>query len=129
MIRTLRLALVLGALSLQLSACSHAAQAGGSASSNIISRDELTASDAITVYDAVIKLRGNFLTARGRTAGREDFSKPSVFLDGVRYGDLDALRNIPVGIVESVRLYRAWEAQQRFGNGTMGGAIEVTSRK
>jgi hypothetical protein len=129
MIRTLRLAFVLVALTLQLSACSHAAQGGGNASSNVISREELKASDAMTVYDAVIRLRGNFLTARGKTAGREDWSKPAVFVDGVRYGDIETLRNIPVTTVESVRLYRAWEAQQKFGNGTMGGAIDVTTRK
>jgi hypothetical protein len=51
-----------------------------------------------------------------------------VFVDGVPYGELAALRNISARQVGQIRLYRAWEAQQKFGSGNAGGVIEVTTR-
>jgi outer membrane cobalamin receptor len=114
---------------LAVAACTHAAQIGG-ADSNLITRREIESSGSVTAYDAVQKLRGTFLSDRGKTTilGASS-STPVVFLDGIRYGELQSLRNIAASHVATIRLYRAWEAQQKFGTGQMGGVIEVTTRK
>ncbi|MBA3670880.1 MAG: TonB-dependent receptor plug domain-containing protein [Gemmatimonadaceae bacterium] len=118
-------------LILALTACTHSstpAPAGGT-SENIITQEELDASSAANAYEAIQKLRGNFLSDRGKTTLMGASSnKPTVYLDGVLYGEIQSLRNIPVRTVATIRLYRAWEAQQKYGTGKMGGVIEVTTR-
>ncbi|HEV7991349.1 MAG TPA: hypothetical protein VGP25_05955 [Gemmatimonadaceae bacterium] len=127
MIRTVRIAV----LALCLGACAHASKSpNGGGAENEITEQEIDASGAITAYDVVQKVRRNFLTDRGKTTilGSSP-SKPTVFLDGVAYGEILSLRNISARQVSNIKLYRAWEAQQRYGNGYVGGVIEVTTRK
>ncbi|HEU4723575.1 MAG TPA: TonB-dependent receptor plug domain-containing protein [Gemmatimonadaceae bacterium] len=97
---------------------------------DVITEEEIATTSAITAYEVVQKLRGNFLSNRGKTTilGRSS-PLPMVYLDGVRYGELASLRNISATIVQSIRLYRAWDAQQRYGNDVTGGVIEVTTKK
>ena len=125
MVRPLRIAL----LALALAACTHASQKGAGTDANLITQREIEESRSVTAYDAVQKLRGTFLSDRGRTTilGTAS-SRPVVFLDGISYGEIQSLRNISASQVATIRLYRAWEAQQKFGNGHTGGVIEVTTR-
>ena len=126
MIRSLRVAL----LALSVAACTHASNQPSGGKENEITEDEIEASGAMTAYEAVQKVRRNFLTDRGKTTiiGQSP-SKPTVFLDGVPYGEILSLRNISARQVAVIKLYRAWEAQQKFGNGYVGGVIEVTTKK
>jgi len=125
MVRTLRLLL----LSLVLGACTHAGQKGGH-DSNVISEAEIDASGGTTAYDVILKVRSNFLSDRGKTTimGAAP-NKPSVFVDGVHFGEISALRSISARQLTSIRLYRAWEAQQKYGSGFVGGVIELSTRK
>ena len=97
---------------------------------DVITEEEIAATSAINAYEVVQKLRGNFLSNRGKTTilGKSS-STPIVFVDGVRYGEIPSLRNISSTTVQSIRLYRAWEAQQKYGNDVMGGVIEVTTKR
>jgi outer membrane cobalamin receptor len=123
--RTLRILL----LSLVLGACAQAGQTGGR-DTNVISEAEIDASGGTTAYDVIQKVRSNFLSDRGKTtlAGAAP-NKPSVFVDGVHFGEISALRNVSARQLASIRLYRAWEAQQKYGSGFVGGVIELTTRK
>jgi hypothetical protein len=120
------LALLAGA-----AACTHAAPSGGSASSQIIFADEIERSRAVTAYDAVSKLRHNFLSDRGRTSLLDASAPrvPNVYVDGIPYGPLSSLNNIPAQQVLSIRLYRAWEAQYKYGSDNPAGVIEVTTKR
>jgi hypothetical protein len=124
-IRILRVA----ALTLVLASCTHPSRSGGGRE-NVITEEEIVGSSATTAYDVILRLRGNFFSDRGKTTilGTSS-SKPNVYLDGVQYGELQSLRNIPAGQVATIRLYRAWEAQQKFGTGNSGGVIEVSTRR
>ena len=126
MIRTIRWLFVV----LVLVACTRQTARPGSADRDVITEEEIAGTSAINAYEIVQKLRGNFLSNRGKTTilGRSS-STPMVFLDGVRYGEIASLRNISAMTVQSIRLYRAWDAQQRYGNDVMGGVIEVTTKK
>jgi outer membrane cobalamin receptor len=97
---------------------------------DVITEEEIAATSAINAYEVVQKLRGNFLSNRGKTTilGKSS-STPVVYVDGVRYGEILSLRNITATTVQSIRLYRAWEAQQKYGNDVMGGVIEVTTKR
>ncbi|MEA2760787.1 MAG: hypothetical protein QOD47_71 [Gemmatimonadaceae bacterium] len=99
--------------------------------SQLITQEEIEASRAPTAYDAVQKLRANFLTYRGETSFDKTKSQPypTVYVDGQEYGTVTMLRNIPASQVSTIRLYRAWEATTKFGTGNMSGVIAVTTRQ
>jgi hypothetical protein len=126
MIRRLRIML----LTACIAACSHASQSAPGGDPNLITEQEIDASGGASALDVIEKVRRNFLTNRGKTTliGSSP-SLPSVFVDGVHFGEVGSLRNISARQVSSMRLYRAWEAQQKYGNGYVGGVIEVTTRK
>jgi hypothetical protein len=104
---------------------------GEISNSQLITEDEIDASRAATAYEAVQKLRANFLSYRGETSFDKSKSQPypTVYLDGQEYGPMATLRNIPASQVSTIRLYRAWEATTKFGTGNMGGVIAVTTRQ
>jgi hypothetical protein len=88
--------------------------------------------DVTTAYDAVARLRPNWLAAHGvasNTANGPGTEYALVFVDGQLYGGLDALRNIPAYHVGAFRYYDVTEAGARFGiKGGSSGVIEVTMR-
>jgi outer membrane cobalamin receptor len=99
--------------------------------SQLITEEEIERSQAPTAYDAIQKLRANFLTYRGETSLDRNKSQPypTVYVDGQEYGSLSSLRNIPASQVATIRLYRSWEATTTFGTGNMGGVIAITTRR
>jgi hypothetical protein len=99
-------------------------------SRDVITADEIEASQAANAYDAIKKLRGNFLSYRGRTSLHETSSPdPFVFVDDQAFGPISSLKTIPAIQIETIRLYRAWEAQTKFGRGLMGGAIAINTKQ
>jgi outer membrane receptor for ferrienterochelin and colicin len=118
-------------MSLAILACARASSGPGTGDRDIITEEELATVSTMNAFEAVQKLRGNFLSNRGKTTilGKASSAMPMVYLDGVRFGELPSLRGISTTTVQSIRLYRAWEAQQRYGNDVMGGVIEVTTKK
>jgi len=119
------------AVVLLLTACVHQPpqQAGTTTSGDVITEAEIAQSQAVTAYDAVQKLRANFFSNRGRTTILGDTSPlPVVYLDGVEYGPMTSLQNIPAAHVASIRMYRAWEATTKFGMGKTAGVIEVITK-
>ena len=105
-------------------------QAAGSVDSQIITEEEVEASRAATAYEVIQKLRANFLSYRGETSLNRNQSQPfpTVYVDGMEFGQIASLRTIPASQVSSIRLYRSWEATTKFGTGKMGGVIAVTTR-
>lgn len=99
--------------------------------SPVITQDEIEASRAATAYDAIQKLRANFLSYRGETSFNKKNSQPypTVYVDGQEYGPIGSLRSIPASQVATIRLYRSWEATTKFGTGNMGGVIAITTRQ
>ncbi len=95
-----------------------------------ITQDEIVASVAVDAYDAVVKLRPNFLASRGRTSFRTNESVlPTVFVDGLEYGPISTLKLIPATDVAEIRFFRSWEATTAFGTSFMSGVIAVTTKR
>jgi hypothetical protein len=88
--------------------------------------------DINTAYDAVARLRPNWLAAHGVTSGQASGAGTEyalVYVDGQRYGDLNALRNIPAYHVGDIRYWDVTQAGARFGlHGGSSGVIEVTMK-
>lgn len=95
----------------------------------LITEDEIVRSRATTAFDAIQRLRANFLSLRGETSFLGTSSPyPTVYIDGLRFGGIDALRGIPAAQIATIRLYRSWDAATHYGVGNMGGVIAVTTR-
>ncbi len=95
----------------------------------LITADEIAEAhaDAGTAYDAIARLRPNWLVRHG-IAGQGN-AYAVVFVDGQQYGDLNTLRNIPAYQVGDVRYYDVTQAGATYGiKGDTGGVIEVRMR-
>jgi hypothetical protein len=97
---------------------------------DVITRAEITRTQAQTAYDAVRLLRPNFLRSRGVTSlTRQTTDEPVVYLDERRIGGLVTLRDMPVPLIFEIRYLSASEAQMKWGSGHPVGAVHVISSK
>ena len=98
-------------------------------SRNVLTRTEIEDSHANSAWDAVVKLRANFMTSRGANSLLVNVNKePTVFLDDVEYGNLGTLKNIPASSVAEIRFIEGWNAETRFGPGHAAGVTDVFTR-
>lgn len=101
---------------------------------NLLTAEEIADAhaDVNTAYDAVARLRPNWLTPHGVTSGVNNGAGTEyalVFVDGLAYGDLNSLRGIPAYHVGNIRYYDITQAGARFGiQGGSSGVIEVTMK-
>lgn len=120
-------------LLLLLCACqSTAGTTGGSrADPNRITEEELEDLTALTVYQAVQRLRPTWLHARVSTVrGSSGARYPAqVFVDGMPRGDLDVLNAMDIRDVQEILFLSASDATTRFGTGYPGGIINVLMKR
>jgi len=96
---------------------------------NLLTAAEIAAANAdnATAYEAVARLRPNWLVARGVATSGPEF--PVVFVDGQQFGAPESLRNIQAYHVADIRYHDITQAGARFGiKGGTGGVIEVRSK-
>jgi hypothetical protein len=99
---------------------------------NLLTLVEMSAAhaDVATAYDAIARLRPNWLASHGATStvshGGTEYA--TVFVDGQPYGDLASLRNIPAYQVREMQYYDITQAGAKFGiRGGSSGVIEVVT--
>ncbi|MGD8321053.1 MAG: hypothetical protein PVJ02_11370 [Gemmatimonadota bacterium] len=116
---------LIAVLALALGASGCASGGGGSGprgSSTRIVESELQSMQQLSVYDAIGRLRPNWLRGRGGAT-------PVVMVDGNRQaGGMDVLRSLPVVDIQELRYMSAADATTRYGTGFDGGAILVTTK-
>lgn len=123
---------------LLLTACASGTGTGGTArapgttgrrDANVISAEEIATTSSQTLYDAVRNLRPQWMMRSRPTALlQQNQGELLVYVDGTRFGNMETLRQINPGGVQSVRYYSPSAAEARFGPGHLLGAIEVTTR-
>lgn len=92
----------------------------------VITEEEIAAANVVTAYDAVERLRPLYLRSRGETSITTPGTQyANVYVDGLRHGDLNTLRNILANHVQLIRYYNGAEAGSRFGLANTAGVIEV----
>ena len=120
-----------------MAACASASGGGSSSSSPrtdayVITAAEIANVGATDAYEAVQKLRPNFLRERGQTSlsdpGSTDVT-PNVYLNDTKVGDISPLKDIPTDNIVTIKYWNDKEAQARFGVGNVSGVIQVTTRK
>ena len=82
-----------------------------------------------TAYDLLANLRPEFLRSRGTNSFRDITPLTAVvYIDNMKYGSLEQLRNLSADRVFQVRYLSAADATTRFGMDHGGGAILVTTK-
>jgi outer membrane cobalamin receptor len=54
---------------------------------------------------------------------------PVVYVDNVRFGDLETLQSIPITGIAEIRYMSGPDATTRWGTGVLGGVIEVIRKR
>ena len=97
--------------------------------SNVVEQEEIRAAETgPSAYEAIRRLRPEYLTRRANPQpGDAEEGYPVVYLDGVRLGGLETLKNIPLDTITRIRFLRASEAAQWLGRTHRGGVIAVST--
>jgi outer membrane cobalamin receptor len=109
----------------------HAQQSGKARGGrrDVITQEEIEASNATNVYDLIASLRGEYLKDRGKISIKTNTREQAVvFLNEQEYGILSTMRNIPTGRISEVRYITGIDAVNRFGAQYGGGIIMLVSR-
>jgi hypothetical protein len=98
----------------------------------VLTAEEITNTKAeeATAYDAVSRLRPNWLAPHGVTSfTKKGTAYAIVYMDDQKYGELSMLKNFKAFQVSEMRYYDFTQAGARFGVAAgSGGVIEVKSK-
>jgi hypothetical protein len=113
-------------LTVVLAACASGGGGGGSGGGdrNRIGTEELSELTGFDAYDAVQRLRPQWLRARGGDTS----DLPATFVDGRHFGDVTQLRAFNTADILAIRFLSAADATTLYGTGYPGGVIEIQTR-
>jgi hypothetical protein len=98
-------------------------------SRDLLTQAQLAATNSETVFDAITKLRPEWLTSRGPTSVSDPSpTAVSVYMNGTMLGKADFLRDVRLLDVTEVRYWNAGQASAKFGMGHPRGVIEITRK-
>jgi hypothetical protein len=127
--RALTMTVVAATLLLTACATARTETGSGNRASNRVTQEQLAATNAETLYDAISKLHPDWLTTRGPSSVSDPTpTSASVFMNGSLLGRVDYLRQMRVLDVTEVRYWESGPAAARFGMGHPRGVIEVTRK-
>ncbi len=101
---------------------------------SVLSSEEIenAHADINTAYDAIARLRPNWLLPHGVTSTQNNGAGTEyamVYVDGQSYGDINTLRGIPAYHVGSIRYWDVTQAGGRFGiRAGSSGVIEISMK-
>jgi hypothetical protein len=101
-------------------------QASTVSSKSIVHSRELATTPARSLYDALRRVRPEFLWRRHPTPMSPEGFYAGVIVDGTPMGDVLSLQTLPATHVREVRYVTARDAMLRYGPGYEGGAVLVT---
>jgi hypothetical protein len=118
---------------LLLGGCSKAgtttSQGGTSRGGTMLTQEQLAATNSQNLYDAIQKLRPDWLTSRGPASVTDPTpAVASVFMNGTMLGKTEYLREMRLLDVTEIRYWDAGRASARFGMGHPRGVIEIVRR-
>jgi len=101
----------------------------GGGSGTLLTKEQLSTANADNLYEAILRLRPNWLTSRGPTSVSN--STPTgvdVYMGNNLLGKADFLQTVLPGDVDEVRYWDPGSAAARFGMGHPRGVIELTKK-
>jgi hypothetical protein len=98
-----------------------------SSNSTLLTQEQLAATNAPNLYEAIRKLRPEWLSSRGATSVTDETpTVASVYMDGTNLGKVDALKEMRVLDITHARYWDTGQASARFGMGHPRGVIELS---
>jgi hypothetical protein len=100
-------------------------------SREILTSEEIANTPALNAYEAIQMKRPVFLARAQRRALRESDqpdARPLVYVNGVYFGDVESLRDIPVRQIKEIRFIEANDATRTLGTTNVGGVIFVLTQ-
>lgn len=125
--RAIRAALLLFSVVVLASGCTPRASTN-SGNRNVITMDEVRELTRLSALEIVQRLRPMWLQPRGVDSFRQS-NAVAGYLDGLRIGDVSALRNIRANDIKEIRYLDSRQATTRFGVGHPSGAVLVETRR
>lgn len=95
----------------------------------VLSRDEIRATQFTNAYDVILALRGNWLRSRTAESVSGKSSSVQVYLDQQRLTGPEELRTMQPTNIASIRFMDPLQASARYGMDHGAGAILVTTAK
>jgi hypothetical protein len=95
---------------------------------DVITAEELAATKASTLYQAIQKIHPEWLLLRPPSSINYDPAPVQAYVNGQHMGGADFLRSLPIDGVLTVQHYSGTDATQRWGTNHGSGAIAVTQR-
>ena len=98
---------------------------------SVLTLEEIQAAKGIgwSAYDLVAQLRPEYLKSRGTSSLRDlRPATATVYLDGVRYGNIDTLRTMGGDQIQRIEYINAADATTRYGTDHVGGALLIKTR-
>lgn len=115
-------------LALLLVSCA-TTQGGSRRSTGALTAEEIGELVVTTAYEAVEQARPQWLRSRSSPSmANPDPMPPVLYVDGLRFSDVDELRRIRADTIERMEFLSPTDATNRFGTNHGGGAILVTTR-
>jgi len=121
--------LALGTCLAVLPACASSGSSSSRSGSGPITAEHIAELPSADAYNVIERLRPGWLRTRGRSSIQHPTAHhPVVYLDSVRYGGIESLRQISSDAIRDIRFINASDATTRYGTGHAGGVILVRSR-
>ena len=121
--------IALVSLTMALGACaSSGTSSSPSRSATVINAAELDTVEELNAYEAVQRLRPNWLRTRGRVSMASQ-QGIQLYIDGIHRGYVSELVSIRANAVGQMRFLSAREATARFGTNHVDGAVLVTMKR
>ena len=98
---------------------------------SVLTLEEIQAAKGIgwSAYDLVAQLRPEYLRSRGTSSLRDlRPATATVYLDGVRYGNIDTLRTMGGDQIQRIEYINSADATTRYGTDHVGGALLIKTR-
>jgi hypothetical protein len=110
-------------------ACSSTGASSGGGNPDLITREQVEMLPDGTAFTVIQRFRSGWLRARTQgTFGNSSPAYAEVFVDEMRYGDINSLGRISSTQIQSIEYISATDATTRYGTGYMGGIIRVNTR-
>ena len=122
-----RLLTLVAAGAIAIACAPHATGAGASPSRhNLLTAEELAPIGDLDLYDAIRRLRPNFLRSHGGQGVQSGMPDVVLYFGNTRMPDIDQLHTVLARQVKEVTFLEPQQANARFGGNNSGGAIVVT---
>jgi hypothetical protein len=97
--------------------------------STTLTQEQLASANSDNLYDAIVKLRPEWLTTRGPSSVTDIApASADVYMAGSMLGKTEYLKEVRLADVSEVRYWDAGSASARFGMGHPRGVIEITRK-